>query len=376
MRYAAEVLLRAGGIRAELQIESINGKENTGLFLEENQVVSLSDLERIFFWLTLNHEQELKEKDYSHQVEELGNGTSDRPWINELALNIARQVGYENNPSSFSKHFHVIITHDVDRTVPCEPYAVFKTVMNQVGLMKRECYPLSQVFSSKLFIENVEKLLQFELDHGIRSIFFFLSGPYSFARYGTRYDIRWSLSREILRLVQQAGMYIGLHGSYYATRKNSYQEEKKRLEDVLGEKVTLHRNHYLNFDPYRTWAQLEEAGFEYDNSMGFPDNMGFRAGIAGLYPAFDLRASRPLSLQLVPIILDESTIEDIDKDIWITLDRLRKMLQGVGLVRGMVSLLFHPDRFALSPGYWKFFEKAIGLCHELEADISGKWENG
>lgn len=40
-----------------------------------------------------------------------------------------------------------------------------------------------------------------------------------------------------------------------------------------------YRNHYLRFDPERTWAMLSGASSFYDTIMGCADQAGFRNGM-------------------------------------------------------------------------------------------------
>jgi len=354
LAYAAKVLLDLAGLEAEIRVkgkEAPYGLELPGVFVGEGELL------RIFSWLSLT----------SREVSEFAPGKSaEEPWISKLAQDIARRLG-ENTKTG--KAFRVIITHDVDRTLLGEPFSFLKTVLNGLGAMKRECYSLSSVLDPKAVLRSLEKLLQFEADHGIRSVFFVMSGPYSLARYGTRYDVRWSASRRAVRLIQEAGMQIGLHGSYYAAQKNRYGEEKKRLEDVLGREVALHRNHYLHIDPYRSWGQLEKAGFAYDFSVGFRRGIGFRVGAADRLPAFDLSERRTKALRLVPLIFMDGAV-DWEKGEEAILERIKAVLQKAKAVAGTVSLLFHPEFFILKPQAWKVFVRIVDGCQELGADMA------
>lgn len=353
--YAAKVLLTVAGIETDIQVSRGFGEE-CGLELP-GAFIPVGDLREIFSWLTLQYEKDCGLRN--------GQDRWERPWISELARDIASRIGVTSGIKK--KAFQVIITHDVDRTLLCEPFSLCKTILNGLGLMKRECYPVSAVLDTKAVLRSVDRLLQFEVDHGIRSIFFVMSGPFSFARYGTRYDVRWKISREIIKLVQDTGMLIGLHGSYYATQKDSYGDEKKRLEDVLGQEVVLHRNHYLHFDPRKTWTQLEKAGFKWDFSVGFNDRMGFRSGVAYTYEAFDLETQEELKLRLVPLAFMDGVFAGWPQGE--TVRKLRDILEGTKTVGGIVSILFHPDRFSMRSEAWELFVRAVEGCEDLGAEM-------
>jgi hypothetical protein len=219
-------------------------------------------------------------------------------------------------------------------------------------------------------VRNVERLLEFESAQGIGAYYFMMSGPYELRRYSSRCDIRWSCSRRFAERIRQAGMTIGLHGSYYARERNTYREEKKRLEEVVGAAVTTHRNHYLRFDTTRVGSQLEEAGIRYDFSVGYASRMGFRAGTAKPYPVFDLLHHRPSTVISVPMLYMDAALEASARAEGLA--QFREALQHVKAVNGCVSVLFHPERLLIDRGLWSFFREMIAVCNELGADLSGK----
>lgn len=264
------------------------------------------------------------------------------------------------------RRFSVFITHDMDRTTLCECTAIAK-------LFKRVRFrTLRDVFNSlsvcgSVIARTVDKLLRFEVDNNIRSIFFFLSGPYSFARYGSRTSARWSSAQNIIRSVKAAGMEIGLHGSYYAADKGSYADECRRLSDAAQVTIRHHRSHYLRYDPKNFWRQLSKAGIQYDHSIGFSTGWGLRAGTCMPYPVYDLSAQMLSNIIEIPMVLMDGALafqfNHADRN------NVRALLETVRKHRGCVGINFHPEALATQRADWDCYTQVIDICRELGADM-------
>lgn len=65
-------------------------------------------------------------------------------------------------------------------------------------------------------------------------------------------------------------------------------KEKTEMEAHIPYLITKNRQHFLRMEFPYTYQKLIEAGIMEDYSMGYFDEVGFRAGIAVSYPFFDL----------------------------------------------------------------------------------------
>lgn len=266
------------------------------------------------------------------------------------------------------RRFSVIITHDVDRTTLCECTAIAKIIMGTRARTMRSTISYLGTCRSAI-AKTIDELLRFETDNNIRSVFFFLSGPYSLARYGSRNSISWSSAQGIIRAVKAAGMEIGLHGSYYAMDKGSYADERRRLADAALSPIRHHRNHYLRFDPKRFWRQLSDAGIVFDHSVGFTNRWGLRTGTCIPYPVYDYSAQTLSGIIEVPmVIMDGTWAQHFDRAV---LDDIRALLGAVRRHRGCVGINFHPEALALATNRaaWEYFRRIVDICRELGADM-------
>jgi hypothetical protein len=291
------------------------------------------------------------------------------PWIDRRVHALAASLS-PNHGGLVRRKLKVLITHDVDRTTGCEPTAILNALLRAGRLRRSSCLGLRATFLPYALMRTIGRLLEYERVHGVGALYFMMAGPYGYSRYATRTDIRWRVSRQIAQLVRQAGMGVGLHGSFYARENNSYAEEKERLEQVVGVPVTMHRNHYLRFDTERFACQLEGAGMAYDFSAGFGTRVGFRTGCAHVYRAYDLLNEKKARLRLVPLVFMDTVLFCGDPDA--RLAELRATLQEAQGVGGCIALLFHPETLMAHQNGWNWFERVIGMCSDLGADLSGE----
>jgi len=374
LRYAAQTLLEGMGQPFELEVQPAVTRA-AGLLLPGDVWVAEEQLREVFSAVSLHHEFADGRSQSPDDPSDLNDSNTaqkaDRPWVDLLACSLFERLPAEcQGRRSDGPSFRVIISHDVDWTTLLEPVIWLKLALRTLRMLRRECFSLGTVISPGVLVRNVESLLQYEVDQGIGAYYFMLSGPHSFWRGGSRYDIHWPTARRMASLIQEAGMVLGLHGSYRASDRDRYALEKRRLEGVAGREVTCHRNHYLRFDPRRTWRQLEAAGFQYDFTVGYRRGLGFRAGVGRVYSAFDLARERVCSLRLVPLLLMDSFAPL--SDLRGLLCQLRRALLWVKQIGGCVSLLFHPELFLVTREYRTLFEESVSLCRDLGADLSGE----
>ena len=265
--------------------------------------------------------------------------------------------------------FKVFITHDVDWITGWEPVSIIKACLETTHIRSGQWLSVSRVLKPNLFENNIRRLLEYEINHHIGSFFFMLSGPHGFGRYSSRYDCEYKKARRLMNLMLDAGMTVGLHGSFYAREYNSYAHERQRLEDAIGVPVSCHRNHYLRFDSLLMSSQLEHAGIGFDFSIGYQSRLGFRSGTAIPYQLIDILNDRSSNVIEIPLLMMDTAVGV--KNIEETISSLRSALTFVKELGGSVSLLFHPESFLIDDRYWELFEKSIALCVEMGADLKG-----
>jgi hypothetical protein len=186
--------------------------------------------------------------------------------------------------------------------------------------------------------------------HG--STFFVLAGHHD-PHDGPSPDTYEELRPELVQTLRETGAEIGLHGSYTAADDPLRLAEEKASLEMLAGPVHGHRYHYLRGDPHRNIARLP---FRYDTTLGFPDAVGFRAGIARPFFPWDFERDAPADVLEIPLAAMDATLAEerylglSAKRAWPQLDALLDWGAANG---GAFAILWHPDRFdPLSSGGW------------------------
>ena len=179
-------------------------------------------------------------------------------------------------------------------------------------------------------------------------------------------------TRDYLGAIDQAGFDLCLHGSYRSAENLKWYVDEvellaRRLRRPLGS-----RQHFLSFAYDALFQAQEAAGIEYDMSMGFPDQLGPRAGFSFPYFPFCVAENRPYRVLQISLFVMDVTLRgylalraaDAGAAADVVLDDLRR--KG-----GCASIVWHPIVFggARDPGldqvFWKMIERvrtSNGFC--------------
>lgn len=205
--------------------------------------------------------------------------------------------------------------------------------------------------------------------HGASGSTFFVLGGHHDKHDGPAPEVYAERRPRLLETLAAAGAEVGLHGSYTAADDpNVLRAEKDELES-LGARVDGHRFHYLRVDPHRNLASVAGLGFRYDSTLGFPDALGFRAGIASPFRPWDLEGDRPLELLEVPLAAMDVTLAEeryLGLSARAAWPRIERLLDWAAANGGGFALLWHPDRFdpPTSGGWDRLYVRVLDAIRE------------
>ncbi|MGJ0483998.1 MAG: polysaccharide deacetylase family protein [Methylomicrobium sp.] len=198
------------------------------------------------------------------------------------------------------------------------------------------------------------------------------------------YRIEDDRVRDYLRAIPDAGFDLCLHGSYRSTENCAwYVEEAELLAQRLGKPLGS-RQHFLSFDYDSLFMAHEQAGIQYDMSMGFPDRPGPRAGFSYPYFPYCLKEDRPYDVLQISLYLMDVTLRSYlglkGAKAWNVIKTTLDDLHSKG---GCVSAVWHPIVFggARDPGYGQLFWKMVRYTHETDGlatdgrTINDFWRN-
>lgn len=291
-----------------------------------------------------------------------------RPVVDEIYLSNDGQKPTWPNINSFA----ACLTHDVDDVSAYsfkQSLRALRSPFGGLSLTAQKAERLERlikdIIKSALFsfrndpFHCYERWLNIEKEFGARSTFFFWPG-WSNVRRHHHTDCRYELSdrivfdgqkstvAEMMREIQRRGWEIGLHPSWYAfTDVDELRRQKAALETTLGNPIDSVRQHYLHYDIRTTPRAHAEAGFKFDSTLGFNDNIGFRLGTSYPFTLFDLQADKALNMTEIPLIIQDSAMLNPVKGMRIdeqTAYRyIVQLAESVEAVGGVLTLLWHPN---------------------------------
>ena len=293
-------------------------------------------------------------------------------------------------PRWFGARFAVALSHDVDVPWRWTPIGIrgaaarlkADALARRAGGALREARALAAVPVHKLRRTDpnwsFESIVRAERRLGAASTFYVLSG-HRHPADGAAPETYDRLRPRVVEALKELGAEIGLHPSYLAAEDASLLADEKRSLEGLAGRLTGVRFHYLRVDPHRNLRTLVELGLEHDSTLGFPDAIGFRAGIAQPFRPWDVEADRPLDLVEVPLAVMDATLAD-ERYLGLSAreaePRLMGLLDWAAVNGGGFSLLWHPDRFDrwTAAGWDRLYERVIravqargGVCVSVGA---------
>lgn len=145
-------------------------------------------------------------------------------------------------------------------------------------------------------------------NRGFEVRLFWLLGDY--AKYDKNISAMDRRHRDLIRKMS-AKVAIGLHPSYKSNESSYYLEnEKERIDSILEEEVKASRQHFLKLSLPVTYQNLIKRGFTDDFTMGYADEIGFRAGTARPFRFFDLSKNCMTDYIIHPFAYMDGTLNE------------------------------------------------------------------
>jgi peptidoglycan/xylan/chitin deacetylase (PgdA/CDA1 family) len=186
-----------------------------------------------------------------------------------------------------------------------------------------------------------------ERSHDARSTFFLMAG-HGHRADGAAPEAYDRLRPRLVETLLEADVEVGVHGSYLAAEDLDRLARERLLLAQLDGPLIGQRYHYLRVDPHRNLVPLAGIGFRYDTSLGFPDALGFRAGIAHPFRPWDFARDRPADLIEVPLAVMDATLAEERYGGLSAAEakpRVLALLDWAAEHGGAFSILWHPERF-------------------------------
>ena len=169
------------------------------------------------------------------------------------------------------------------------------------------------------------------------------------------YELDENIIQKLLFDINKRGHQIGLHGSYNSYESSSQiNQEFIKLKDSLA-KLNINqyqfgnRQHFLRWKTPITARNLELAEINYDTTLTFHDQIGFRCGLCNDYPFYDLEKNCQLNLIIRPLIIMDVSLFEKDymslKFDDSALKLINKIKKRCYRVNGNFTILWHNNIF-------------------------------
>jgi hypothetical protein len=324
-----------------------------------------------FFMLTRWEEYVSKEKDDLQRFSgkssiAFRNNFLHRPVVNEyseLLWNMLQFLGLQVTRKS--RKFTPYLTHDVDFILKWyNLYAFLRTLSGD--LLKRKSIRaffgnIADYLKTRLKLKNdpfdtFDYLMNLSESNGLKSYFFFISD------YGTSKSINYKLSHpfvgNLMQNITSRGHYIGFHPDFNSyNNPDNWSKELDRLKLYSPQNIQFGRQHYLQFEVPVTWQIWNDMGMEWDSSLSYDDEPGFRTGSCYTYSVFNFLTREKLRLKERSLtIMDKSLVfHHINLSVSQLEEKARNLVSTVKKYNGDFVLLWHNSCFDVYE--WKKYKE-------------------
>ena len=218
-----------------------------------------------------------------------------------------------------------------------------------------------------------DRMVSLQNNYKVSTMVFFLIGNF------TTYDTNISLTKNKFRLlIKSLSDYVkvGLNASFFTMNNTEMlKKELTKMEDIIHIPTVRTRQHYLRINLPETYQNLIDFEVEEDYSMGYPDQLGFRASTCTPFYFYDLdfEIQTPLkvfSFSISDLVLRES-LELSEKQ---SFQKLKASYEMVEKVNGTFVTLFH-NKILSNYGEWRgwkyFYEQVLRLA-SVQKELENK----
>ena len=188
--------------------------------------------------------------------------------------------------------------------------------------------------------DTFDKVVELSKKYNHKTIFFFLLSEY------TTYDTNISPSNQVYKsLIKSIADYVdvGLLPSHFTMNNGvKLKKEKDRIEQIVNRPILKSRQHYIRMILPDTYQNLVELGIEEDYSMGYLDDIGFRASTCTPFYFYDLDFEIQMPIKLFPFAVSELTLKNHFNYVpAVAKSKINELIDEVKNVDGTFIMIFH-----------------------------------
>lgn len=285
----------------------------------------------------------------AHQSLAWQNGFLREPVINQWALLLATILCEKFPQLNCSlKSYTYVATIDIDNAWAYKEKGIVRTL----GAIGRDLFKLDFTeFKNRIRVltglqkdpyDTYDFQLQLHKRYGINPIYFFLVGDYGIN--DKNIPVQNRRFRQLIRHIADYSQ-VGVHPSFGSNKfPEKLKVEISRLRSILHYDITRSRQHFLMLKFPDTYRNLWERDIRDDYSMGFANEVGFRAGICTPFNFYDLDLESEATLRIHPFAVMDATL-----NLYMKLKpeeaiiQVKELINKVREVKGVFMTLWHNE---------------------------------
>lgn len=334
-------------------------------FAVQNSTLSFDVFAASFYFLTRyeeylpfvgdEHDRFLPTNSLQHKL-----GLLKQPIIDEWAL-ILKEILLKTFPDLifWNKSFEFIPTIDVDRAYHFRSSGLLKNTARAIksafnldtdklkNLINTGLKKQKDPFDTYSFLQSIHQ------KYNLNPVFFFLYANGGHSTFDVSLNPQAELFKNLIIETNKQAT-VGLHPSY-ASNANTIKikQELHHLQQLFPEKINNSRQHYLKLQFPKTYLQLLKIGITNDYTMGYANDVGFRAGTCTPFLWYNLAVEKETQLKIHPFAVMDITLQKYLKLNPVQAKiAIAQLLANVKLVNGTFYSLWHNESLS-ETGNWK-----------------------
>ena len=224
------------------------------------------------------------------------------------------------------RSFRVLPSHDIDHPSAYWRRSLKRSVrvLGRGTLSGRWLSPFKQFTESIAYprlgwrndpYDTIDALMDLSEEKGLTSAFYYIPEA-THPRFDPGMPITHPQVEAQWKRIRERGHEIGVHPGYSSVDQperivSDAKLIRARMEAMGIEQDYLGgRQHYLRWKTPETARAWSEAGLDYDSTLGFAEQPGFRCGICYEFPMFDVVKRCTLGIRQRPLVLMECSVMD------------------------------------------------------------------
>lgn len=352
--FASKSLLYETGIKSfEVNVFDWNGYK---AFFPVSRNSSLPfDIFAASFYLVSRYEEYLPtihdkhDRFDAHESLAYNNDFLKKPLINEWAV-ILKNILIERYPKlQFKeKKYSYISTIDIDNAFAYREKGITRVMGGYARALTqlnfKEIKERTKVHFNKLKdpYDTYEYIRYLEKKYNPETIYFFLVADYG--KNDKNVPIQNKVFRTLIKSIADTSA-VGVHPSYGSNKNpDVLASEISRIEKILNRHVTKSRQHFLKLQFPKTYRTLQDIDITDDYTMGYANEVGFRASTCTPFNFYDLDIELETKLKIHPFQVMDATL-----NLYMKLSPeevmpiLKPMIDAVKEVNGTFVSLWHNE---------------------------------